>query len=89
MLNIIASGQPEQMMKAGVESIINNIATPARIVGGILILASIGIMSIQIILSKKNEKRVEHMEGLLYICLASFILGAISLFLGFFNSIAK
>ncbi|ARC83109.1 putative membrane protein [Clostridium argentinense CDC 2741] len=79
----------DTLLKSYVEKIINTLATPARIIGGVLIVLSIALTSIQLILSKKSETRTEIIEQLPYIAIASFVLGTLATILGFFNTFTK
>lgn len=76
----------DTLLKSYVEKIINTLATPARIIGGVLIVLSIALTAMQLILSKKRETRTEIIEQLPYIAIASFVLGALATILGFFNT---
>lgn len=89
MLKIIGYSTADNLVKSSVELIINKIAVPARIIGGVLIVLSVCLVALQMIVSRKAEQRAMHMEALIYICLGAFILGAMFMFLGFFNTIVK
>lgn len=72
-------------IKLIVESIINSLVLPARIVGGIFLMITLALLAFKMIV-KTTDNRSDFMDSLPSLIIASFILGTLSLILGFFNS---